>query len=343
MISLHSHSGQYCMHAHGELEAVVEQAIALGFTTYGLSEHMPRTRTQDLYPEEAHLQPADTRTAFEQFHAHARELQARYSDRIQLLVGMETELIHEATMSEVEAIQQTLGLDYMVGSVHHVREMPIDFDEPGFAAVERLLATGTLSGTEAVFQEYFDAQYTLLRRLKPTVVGHFDLVRKYRGDFPLSDACWTKIRRNVDWIVEYGGLVEINTAGWRKGLRDAYPQRDIIKYMVERGVQFCLSDDSHGPGDVGHSYEKIPKYLDDMGIKEIYYPAVASPCSLGTCTNMNHEHIMPLDDDGSNDGFDGRSGSRPVRIQCIRHVSQLASWEALPGRRQAASSSKGRD
>jgi histidinol-phosphatase (PHP family) len=52
MISLHSHSGQFCLHAHGTLEDVVLRAIELGFKTYGLSEHMPRTRLQDLYPEE---------------------------------------------------------------------------------------------------------------------------------------------------------------------------------------------------------------------------------------------------------------------------------------------------
>jgi histidinol-phosphatase (PHP family) len=51
-ISLHSHSGSYCLHASGTLEQVVDQAIEKGFKVYGLSEHMPRTRKEDLYPEE---------------------------------------------------------------------------------------------------------------------------------------------------------------------------------------------------------------------------------------------------------------------------------------------------
>jgi len=52
MHSHHSHSGQFCAHAKGTLEEVVQAAIKKGFTTFGLSEHVPRYRDQDLYPEE---------------------------------------------------------------------------------------------------------------------------------------------------------------------------------------------------------------------------------------------------------------------------------------------------
>ena len=50
--SHHSHSGQFCKHAAGTLEEVVLQAIQQGFETFGLTEHVPRYRTEDLYPEE---------------------------------------------------------------------------------------------------------------------------------------------------------------------------------------------------------------------------------------------------------------------------------------------------
>lgn len=50
--SHHSHSGQFCKHATGTLEDVVLEAIRQGFDTFGLTEHVPRYRPQDLYPEE---------------------------------------------------------------------------------------------------------------------------------------------------------------------------------------------------------------------------------------------------------------------------------------------------
>ena len=51
-ISAHSHSGQFCKHAFSTLEEVVLRAIEVGFTHYGLSEHMPRYNPGDLYDEE---------------------------------------------------------------------------------------------------------------------------------------------------------------------------------------------------------------------------------------------------------------------------------------------------
>ena len=50
--SHHSHSGQFCRHAKGSLSQVIESAISKRFRTFGLSEHCPRYRTVDLYPEE---------------------------------------------------------------------------------------------------------------------------------------------------------------------------------------------------------------------------------------------------------------------------------------------------
>ena len=62
-VSLHSHSGQYCQHAYGELEQVIQKAIDLGFVCFGLSEHMPRSLEKDLYPEEVSARSAAGRIA----------------------------------------------------------------------------------------------------------------------------------------------------------------------------------------------------------------------------------------------------------------------------------------
>ena len=53
--SHHSHSGQFCKHASGTLEEVVLEAIRQKFSIYGLSEHVPRYRLCDRYPEEVSL------------------------------------------------------------------------------------------------------------------------------------------------------------------------------------------------------------------------------------------------------------------------------------------------
>ncbi len=50
--SHHSHSGEFCAHAHGTLEEMVQAAIAKKLEVFALTEHMPRDQASDLYPEE---------------------------------------------------------------------------------------------------------------------------------------------------------------------------------------------------------------------------------------------------------------------------------------------------
>jgi histidinol-phosphatase (PHP family) len=50
--SHHVHSGQFCRHAKDTLAQVVAEADRKGFKVFGLTEHAPRYRVEDLYPEE---------------------------------------------------------------------------------------------------------------------------------------------------------------------------------------------------------------------------------------------------------------------------------------------------
>lgn len=61
--SMHSHSGQFCPgHAKDQLEVIIQTAIAKGFQSFSLTEHMPRNSPADLYPEE--VRPSLSYTLF---------------------------------------------------------------------------------------------------------------------------------------------------------------------------------------------------------------------------------------------------------------------------------------
>lgn len=54
--SHHSHSGQFCGHATGTLEEMIQTAISKGMKVFALTEHMPRD-VEDFYPEEVLIFP----------------------------------------------------------------------------------------------------------------------------------------------------------------------------------------------------------------------------------------------------------------------------------------------
>ncbi|KDR74833.1 hypothetical protein GALMADRAFT_211758 [Galerina marginata CBS 339.88] len=273
--SHHSHSGQFCKHASGLLEDVVQEAIRQHFQIFGLTEHVPRYREVDLYPEENQLSLDTMSDMFSDFLEEAHRLKSCYDSEITLLVGLETEYITELDLHNLESLLGRFGdrVEYIVGSIHHVNGIPIDFDFPTY---QRALASFTNEEEgrqEALLLAYFDAQYELLRHFKPEIIGHFDLCRLYNPSLRFSEypRALEKIERNIRYAVEYGALFEINAAAFRKNWDTAYPAGDIVEIIHSHGGRFALSDDSHGPHAVGLNYERLPQYLQSVGISQLWY------------------------------------------------------------------------
>ena len=282
-VSLHSHSGQFCKHATGTLDSVIRTAIDRGFISYGLSEHMPRDRVQDLYPEESEIQPCELSEQFDRFIAEAGRLKQLYSSKIGLLVGVETELIEPSNTFEL--LDRTLArhrdiLDYLVGSVHHVNQIPIDFDRPTFdqAVLSFDSKNHSLEPVYQLCEAYFDSQYMLINKYRPEVIGHFDLCLLFNPDLDLqaAPAVWTKAERNIRLAISYGALFEVNSASIRKGWSTPYPSPPILQLIIALDGRLTLSDDSHGSDRVGLNYDKSFDYLKAHNVPTLWYLIPAS-------------------------------------------------------------------
>lgn len=171
---------------------------------------------------------------FEGYIDEAHRLKLAYRDEITLLVGLETEYITQLDLDNLEKLLKRFGdkIEYIVGSVHHIRGIPIDFD---FATFQSCL--GTFHGEtehermEEFLCAYFDAQYVVLEKFRPEIVGHIDLCRLYNPHLLFSDypAAEEKLERNVRLAVEYGALFEVSGAPFRKGWDTAYPGKDALE------------------------------------------------------------------------------------------------------------------
>ncbi|KAF9734706.1 histidinol phosphate phosphatase HisJ family protein [Paraphaeosphaeria minitans] len=287
--SHHSHSGQFCAHAKSTLEEVVQDAIAKGFHTFALTEHIPRP-IEDLYPEEVgkqqeprdgtqvvNLIQTDRHTAeslaklFDDFLIEAERVREAYASQIKLLIGFESEWIRPSTHQTIKSIMERYTFDFFMGSIHHCHTIPIDFDR---AAYEK--ARDAAGGTdEQLFQDYFDEQYEMLQALKPPVVGHFDLIRLFsdhrEANFKGMEGVWKRMQRNLEYIASYDGVLELNSAGLRKGLAEPYPCSSVCLAFLRQGGRFVMSDDSHGTEQVATNYPRLLQYMQRVGISEIFY------------------------------------------------------------------------
>ena len=164
----------------------------------------------------------------------AHRLKSLYASQITLLVGLETEYITDLDLCGLENLLGEFGerVEYLVGSIHHVNGIPIDFDVPTYEhALASFASENEQDRQEAFLLAYFDAQYRLFQRFKPEIIGHFDLCRLYKPSLRFADypSVYQKIKRNVEYAVEYGALFEINAAAFRKKWNTAYPAEDIVE------------------------------------------------------------------------------------------------------------------
>lgn len=263
-VSVHGgHSGQYCHHARDSLEQVIEAYVAQGFAWVGITEHMPPPSAERRYPDEekAGLEAGFLQRRFEDYFAHCRELQARYRGKLEIFTAFETEA-YAGSLEYVNELVARLRPDYLVGSVHHVRGICIDYDAASWRQ-----AAEACGGIDALYEEYFEAQYALLRALRPAVVGHFDLVRIFDPAYASRLAAprlAALVRRNLEFMGQEGLILDCNLRGFDKGA-EQYPSLPVLRQALALGIAVVPGDDSHGVASVGRHWERGLEVLRGLG------------------------------------------------------------------------------
>jgi histidinol-phosphatase (PHP family) len=102
-------------------------------------------------------------------------------------------------------------------------------------------------------------------------VGHLDLIR--RNAEPDAKLDTPAIRKAAGLALEAvrarGCILDLNTAGYRKGLGSPYPAPWLLRQAHEMGIGFCFGDDSHGPHQVGEGIEQARGYLFENGVDTV--------------------------------------------------------------------------
>jgi histidinol-phosphatase (PHP family) len=270
-VSLHGgHSGEFCDHAESTLREMLEAAAAAGYHTFGVSEHVPRP-APFLYPDELTRgwTAAKIVDDFDRYTLTVDALAAEFSDRLIVLRGYEAEVVPTATyVAQMAEYRRSVlpdgraAFDYFVGSVHYVDEQQIDGPPENY-----LKAVEVCGGIEALAVRYYDTVAEMALALRPDVVGHLDLIKKnlcvagYEQAVLETPAVHAAVDRALEAVRAVGGILDLNTAGWRKGLGEPYPAPWQVRRAHAMQIPFCFGDDSHRPVDVGAGIDAARDYL----------------------------------------------------------------------------------
>ncbi|MFV0436203.1 MAG: histidinol-phosphatase [Desulfopila sp.] len=264
-VSVHGgHSGQFCLHAKDDLEEIIKAYIDHGFPWVGITEHTPGIATELLYPDQlaAGLTPEFLLERFARYMKECRRLQALYADRIEIFAAMEIET-YSGYETFIPQLIDRFQPDYIVGSVHFVNDMDFDYSPAQYARV-----ASAVGGHDRLYCRYFDIQYEMIERLRPAVVGHFDLIRIFDPDYRprlRKPEITERIIRNLQLIKKYDLIMDFNIRSLLKGADEPYISADILRMARELDIAVVPGDDSHGLANIHINMDRAIAILEAYG------------------------------------------------------------------------------
>lgn len=267
LISFHGgHSGQFCVHAKDQLEDIIKRYIELGFAKIGITEHAPPVNDKFLYPDEKQLNLTafDLNKKFEEYFKHLKTLKKKYSSKIKIYAGMETET-YTGYIDHIKNLISKFQPDFIVGSVHHVNDISFDYSKENYDQIISMCGS-----FEAMYEKYFDLQYEMIKTLKPFIIGHFDLIRVYDKDYKnrvLLPKIHKKIMRNLELIKSLNLVMEFNVRFPTKEEKETYITASILKNVKKMGIPVVPGDDSHGVDEAGLNVDKAITILRQRGFE----------------------------------------------------------------------------
>jgi histidinol-phosphatase (PHP family) len=182
-------------------------------------------------------------------------------EQTDLRLGIEADFVPGAE-DRTANLLQARDFDYVVGSVHFIREGAVDMDDYSVWDSGR--------SVEQIWQRYFQTIGEAARSGLFDVLAHPDLVKVWGGGRPLPDG---DLRRYyelaIDGIADSGIAVEVSTAGLRKPVAELYPAPAFLEMCLEAGAPVALSSDAHGPQDIGADYDRALELLGEFGVGEL--------------------------------------------------------------------------
>ena len=251
--TFHTHT-TYCdgSSTPGEM---VQAAIAKGLPAIGFSGHG--------------CTPFDLRYCMQDTDSYIREiraLQEACKDTIQIYLGIEEDAFAPADRSRFE---------YIIGSSHYLQAkeqfLPIDSSPEHFQKCLEAFQNDPL----ALARAYYSSFCAYIKRRKPDIIGHFDLITKYEevgASVLLSDPRYHALaEKYIASVADLGCLFEYNTGAVAKGYRTVgYPDERLLHVLKKHGSKVILSADSHHTDTLDFGFAEATAYLRDIGFRQLY-------------------------------------------------------------------------
>lgn len=242
---------------------MVEAALERGLAALGFSVH------SYTYFDETYCIKKDRIPAYRK---EIGALKEEYAGKIRVFCGVEQDFY---------SAEETGAFDYAIGSVHYVKKdgafYPVDNDAATFEQV----CKSAFDGDYYAFAEsYFSTVGMVGEKVRPDIIGHFDLFSKFNEHNRYFDPMHPRYigawQGALDRLLPSRIPFEVNTGAMFRGLRTMpYPSKEQLRYIAAGGGRVILSGDTHMTDGLCYAFDAVETLLEEIRIpilspKEFY-------------------------------------------------------------------------
>jgi histidinol-phosphatase (PHP family) len=254
-----------------QLSGYCERAGAAGVQEIAVTEHLFRFVQADrllggFWRHEPDATLARSMAGYWESHAQADldtyvecALAAKAAG-LPIALGLEVDY-YPGRMDEVAALLAGYPFDVLLGSVHWLGTWR--FDDVGD---EVSMAQWSARSVDAAWDQYTGAVEELAASGTCDVLAHPDLVKVTGRRLAAPDECWDRL---AEAAAASGMAAEVSSAGWRKPVDCAYPDRGLLARFAERGVPFTTASDAHRLPDVADRVGDLAALLRHAGVDSL--------------------------------------------------------------------------
>src|SRR2546428_23917 len=242
----HMHT-RLCRHAVGDPTDLAAQAVKLGLTEIGFSEHNPMPRDDW---DDWHMLQAD-------LDLYVRNVQKARRDHPGLTIKLALEM--DFIPGQEDWIRQLAARhpwDYIIGAVHYVSDS-WDLDNP------KRISEWKRRDAFEVWTAYFERLTQAAESGLLKIIAHADLCKKFC--FYPKENCTALFARFLNTAKKSQVALELNTAGLRKDCKEIYPSRQIVQMAAEIGLPITFGSDAHAPEEVAMNFDEAVQLARDAG------------------------------------------------------------------------------
>jgi histidinol-phosphatase (PHP family) len=188
------------------------------------------------------------------YETDVKNVKKKYQDKIEILLGYEVDWLPNHMDKRV----LNADVDYLIGSVHFLEGW--GFDNPEF------IGGWESQDIDETWQKYFDTIQEMAESKLFDIVGHLDLIKVFKY-MPKGDI--NEMAKSALVAIKNAGMaLEINGAGFRKPIKEAYPSKSLLKQAFDLDIPITFSSDAHKPEQVSMFANQSLKLAQEVGYTE---------------------------------------------------------------------------